>query len=139
LRLYEAMVVVDDARCSDDYGSVAEHVRGILRKSGAEIKHFSKWDERRLAYRINRHTRGVYLLVYFTAPPESIAQINRDCTLSDIVVRILITVPASADVAAILQSSEEETAGDEFRQPDEEEQPAGAEAAADKRDSDTEE
>ena len=151
MKLYEAMVVVDDARCSDDYSSVAEHVKGILRKSGAEIKQFSKWDERRLAYPINRHGRGVYLLVYFMAPLDSIPQINRDCALSDIVLRILITVPTSADVAGILSSSEEEPAGEEAagdeeapaevpaeepapaeqdspEGPDEEEKPAGDEA-----------
>ena len=134
MKLYEAMVVVDDARCSDDYSSVAEHVKGILRKSGAEIKQFSKWDERRLAYPINRHGRGVYLLVYFMAPLDSIAQINRDCTLSDIVLRILITVPTSADVAGILSLPEEKPAAEDVQAPaaeEKEEEPAGEEAAGD--------
>ena len=132
MKLYEAMVVVDDARCSDDYSSVAEHVKGILRKSGAEIKQFTKWDERRLAYPINRHGRGVYLLVYFMAPLDSITQINRDCALSDVVLRMLITVPTNADTERVLAAPEEKPAAEDVQAPAEEakEEAAGDEAAA---------
>ena len=93
MRLYEGMVIVDDARCSDDYDAVAEHVRGILQKNGAEIQRLDKWDDRKMAYAINHHARGVYLLIYFNAPPENMPSVNRDCQLSDVVLRALFTVP----------------------------------------------
>ena len=139
MRLYEAMVIVDDSRCAEDYNAVAEHVQGILRKSGAEIKRFVRWDERKLAYLVDRHSRGVYVLTHFMAPPENIAQITRDWRLSDMIVRAMITVPHKSDAAEILAGPAEEapaaepqaaeTAGPETAEaPDTAEAPADAPA-----------
>jgi small subunit ribosomal protein S6 len=96
------MIIVDPAQCTDHFDTVAEHVQGILRKNGADIKRFSKWDDRRLAYPIKKQTRGVYLLIYFQAPPESIVQINRDYELSETVLRSLITLPEKEAAEVIL-------------------------------------
>lgn len=106
MRLYEAMIIVDDGRCAEDYDAVTEHIQGILRKSNADVKKFSKWDSRRLAYPIGRHNRGVYLLVYFMAEPDAMTQINRDLTLSETVVRSLITVPLRDTERRILHPEE---------------------------------
>jgi len=66
-------------------------VRGLLQKSGAEILTFDRWDERHLAYPIKGRSRGVYLLVRFTAPTDHIRTIERDCQLSDAILRVLVT------------------------------------------------
>jgi len=93
LRLYEGMFILDDARCSEDYHATVAVVHDILKEFGAEIVDSRKWDERKLAYPIRRHRRGVYVLVHFNAPPESIAQIERRLKLAaDTVLRSLIVV-----------------------------------------------
>lgn len=101
MKLYEGMVIVDDAKCSENYSEVAEHVQGLLKKNGGEVKYFARWDDRKLAYTIKKQSRGVYLLVYFDAPPENVVQINRDFELSDVVLRALFTVPMSSTKALV--------------------------------------
>jgi small subunit ribosomal protein S6 len=90
LRIYEGMFVLDDARCSENWEAVAREVRGLLEKNQAEIFTCERWDERRLAYPVDGHTRAVYLLARFTAPTEAIHQVERDCQLNDTVIRVLI-------------------------------------------------
>jgi len=90
LKIYEGMFVLDDTRCKENWDAVSKEVRGLLEKHRAEIFTFERWDERRLAYRIQGHNRAVYLLSRFTAPPEAIGEINRDCQLNTTVLRVLI-------------------------------------------------
>ena len=90
LRLYEAMFLVDtgDAAAWDD---LTKHLEGILGRVGAEVIGITRWDERKLAYPVNKHKRGTYVLSFFAARDGSgIAEIERDCRLSDKVLRVLI-------------------------------------------------
>ncbi|HUS58499.1 MAG TPA: 30S ribosomal protein S6 [Planctomycetota bacterium] len=93
MRLYEGMFILDDARCAEDYNGTVEKVHEILRQRGAEIVDSRKWEERKLAYPIRRHHRGVYALIHFNAPTEAIAAIERQVRLAaDIVLRDMIIV-----------------------------------------------
>ena len=49
-----------------------------------------KWDERRLAYDVKGKSRGTYILAYFNCDPLKISGIERDVTLSESIVRVLI-------------------------------------------------
>lgn len=111
MRIYEGMFVLDDSRCSENPQAVAHEVRGILEKNRAQVFTLEKWDERRLAYPIHGHSRGVYLLVRFTAPADAIVSIERDCQLNDTVLRVLIardTPSEKLHKAGILKLTPEE-------------------------------
>ena len=65
-------------------------VRGFLEKHGANPLVLRKWDDRKLAYEIDKQTRGLYVLCFFSSPPASISQIEREVRLSDRVMRCMI-------------------------------------------------
>lgn len=89
MKTYEAMFLIDNAK-ANDWDNVVEHVHDILKKREAQIISTEKWGERRLAYRLDGHRRGTYMHVYFNAPSDAIADVRRDCQLSDAVLRDLI-------------------------------------------------
>jgi small subunit ribosomal protein S6 len=86
---YEGMFLIGQAAAADLAG-VIEHIREILARGQAEIVAMKKWDERRLAYEIKKQKRGLYILVYFKAPGGSLAHIERDCNLSEKLLRVLL-------------------------------------------------
>ncbi len=88
-RLYEGMFLFPQSAAAD-LGGAVEHVREILARGGAEIVSLVKWDERRLAYDIAGNKRGLYLLAYFRAPVNALARIERDCNLSEKLLRSLV-------------------------------------------------
>jgi small subunit ribosomal protein S6 len=49
-----------------------------------------KWDERRLAYEVRGQKRGLYILAYFKAPGAQLSHIERDCNLSEKILRAMI-------------------------------------------------
>ncbi|MCW5776653.1 MAG: 30S ribosomal protein S6 [Phycisphaeraceae bacterium] len=87
---YEGMFLISQSEAVD-LGGVVSHIEEILGRAHARIVAMKKWDERRLAYEINKQKRGVYLLVYFVAPAASLAHIERDCNLSERLLRVLVT------------------------------------------------
>jgi len=107
LRLYEGMFILDDARCAEDYTGTVEKVHAILKQRGAEIVDSRKWEERKLAYPVRRHHRGVYVLIHFNAPTDAIGGIERQLRLAgDIVVRDMIVV----DEDGVTMGAEKEAA-----------------------------
>ena len=87
-RTYEGMFVLPAG--VGDFETVAEPVRRILARNEAEILALNPWDERRLAYEIQGHRRGVYALVYFKAETSKITEIEHDCQLEEHILRVLI-------------------------------------------------
>lgn len=88
-RMYEAMFLVSQSEAAD-LGSIVARIEEILHRSGAEIVAMRKWDERRLAYEIEKQRRGVYFLVYFRAPTTAVAGVERDCNLGERIMRVMI-------------------------------------------------
>lgn len=86
---YEAMFLLGQAQAADLGGAVA-HINEIMARGHADVLAMRKWDERRLAYEIKGQKRGTYILVYFKAPGRDVAHIERDCNLSERILRTLI-------------------------------------------------
>ncbi len=89
IKPYEGLFLFPQAALAD-LGSAVEHVQTILARAGAELIAFSKWDERKLAFDLAGNKRGMYLLAYFTAPTSNLAGLERDCNLSERILRTLI-------------------------------------------------
>jgi len=89
-RLYECMFLISQAEAAN-LNNALDHIREVLGRGDAEIVAMRKWDERRLAYEIDKQKRGVYLLAYLKAGGNSLATLDRELTLSELVMRHLIT------------------------------------------------
>lgn len=85
---YEAMFLVSQA-VGTDLNGVVDHIKHILDRAGAKLIALRKWDERRLAFEIQKQKRGVYFLAYFTCDASRLVQIERDCNLSEQILRTL--------------------------------------------------
>jgi len=83
---YEAMFLISQSEAVD-FAGVIEHINDCLTRHGGELISMKKWDERRLAYEIDKQRRGVYLLAYFSCDGAEITAIERDLNLSERVMR----------------------------------------------------
>ena len=87
---YEGMFVLDSTKVAVSWEAAEQQVHDILRKHQAEIVASRQWDERRLAYPIEGHKKGTYLLTYFRTDGSHLHDIVADCHLSDVILRELI-------------------------------------------------
>lgn len=122
---YEVMFLVGQA-AGAALGETVAHVNDILCRAGGQVIAMRKWDERRLAYEIAKHKRGLYILAYARIPTGGIRQIEHECNLSETILRTLIL---RAD-----HLTEEEMQAADARQELEVEARLRSEQAAQKRD-----
>src|SRR2546421_11146332 len=84
------MFLLDSAKAAVSWDNTVQHVHDILSKHQSEIVASRQWDERRLAYPVEGHKKGTYLLTYFRADGSHLKEIVADCHLSDVILRELI-------------------------------------------------
>lgn len=89
-RVYEALFLVDSALASSDWDGVMEAINTIMSRSSADVISIRKWDERKLAYEIDGHKRGTYILAYFHVAPAMVAKMERDVVLNEQILRVMI-------------------------------------------------
>ena len=87
---YEGMFLLDSSKVAVSWEESEKHVHDILKKHESEIVASRQWDERRLAYPVDGHKKGTYLLTYFKTDGAALKEIVADCHLSDVILRELI-------------------------------------------------
>jgi small subunit ribosomal protein S6 len=88
-RPYEGMFLFPQSASADLQGAL-DLVRELLNRNGAEILSIAKWDERKLAYDIEGNKRGLYILAFFRTVSDKLAAIERDCNLSEKLLRSMV-------------------------------------------------
>ena len=87
---YEGMFLLDSTKVAVSWDTTVQHVHDILTKHQSEIVASRQWDERRLAYPVDGHKKGTYLLTYFKTDGSKLKEIVSDCHLSDVILRELV-------------------------------------------------
>jgi small subunit ribosomal protein S6 len=66
-----------------------EQLRTQLTNAGATVDKVEKWGKRRLAYKVDKYREGAYVLLQFTAGPETVKELERRLRVSDVVLKFL--------------------------------------------------
>ena len=88
MNTYEAMFLVPAGVA--DFEQARAPIDKVLARVQAEALSIKPWDERRLAYEIDNHRRGLYILAYFKSDPERIGEIEHECQLDAGILRVMI-------------------------------------------------
>lgn len=89
VNVYEGMYILDANRFSRDQAGVSGQIPEMIQKLGGEMLASRLWEERRLAYPVDGHRKGTYWLTYFKLDSTKLTDLNRQCQLSDSIVRTL--------------------------------------------------
>ena len=88
--VYECLFLLDTAKVAGDIPNAAKQLHALLERNHAEILASRPWDERRLAYPIKSHKKGLYYLTYFKSDGKNLANFEHDCALNEMILRTLI-------------------------------------------------
>jgi small subunit ribosomal protein S6 len=90
LNVYEGLFIFDSNRYSRDPGGVSAQIADSVQKLGGEVLVSRLWEERRLAYPINGQRKGTYWLSYFRLDGKQLTTLERECQLSESILRSLV-------------------------------------------------
>ena len=99
MRRYEIMVILDPDLEEKTIAPSLEAFLNVIRADGGTVENVDIWGRRRLAYEINHKPEGIYALIHVNATKESVAELDRQLSLNEAVVRtkvFLAPEPAAA-------------------------------------------
>src|SRR5690349_15467062 len=93
LREYELMYIVRPTVPEDAYNSVTERVDTIVGNLGGEVGEKSPWGKRRLAYPIQDHEDGYYMVEKIRLAPAQLRELEEQLRINDDVIRHMLVLP----------------------------------------------
>ena len=88
--VYEGLFILDPTKYSRDPAGSAQQVSDIITQHGGTILAARLWDERKLAYPIKGHKKGIYWLTYFSMEGGHLTALERQCEITDDIIRKLV-------------------------------------------------
>lgn len=89
-RDYELGFILNPEVSEDETRALLERVEQIVANYGGQIVKINQWGRRRLAYPIERHRDGFYVFIDMILTPETVAELERTLTVSEIVLRHMV-------------------------------------------------
>jgi small subunit ribosomal protein S6 len=105
------MFLLDTNKVAGDVPAAAKQIHGILERHSAEVLASRPWEERRLAYPIKGHKKGLYYLMYFRTDGKNIATIEHDLHLNETVLRSMMLYVEPKMVDTLLEVARDERVG----------------------------
>ncbi|GDX31818.1 30S ribosomal protein S6 [Actinomycetes bacterium] len=93
MRRYEVMVILDPDLEEKTIAPSLDTFLSVVKSDGGSVERVDIWGRRRLAYEINKKTEGIYAVINLTATPASVAELDRQLSLNEAVMRTKVMRP----------------------------------------------
>ena len=87
MRHYEMMVILDPQLDERTVAPSLDQFLSVVKTQGGRIEKVDVWGKRRLSYEINKHTEGIYAVLDMSCTPATVAELDRQLSLSESVLR----------------------------------------------------
>ncbi len=90
MRDYELVFIIRPNIDDEAVTAVVDKVSNLIKTGSGEVTSVDIWGRRTLAYPINNHREGVYVLFRTKMPPTALPEMERNLKLSEDVIRYLL-------------------------------------------------
>ena len=87
---YELVVIIHPDLDEEAINQALDKIKDWITKAGGSIENVDNWGKRRLSYEIQKQNEGVYYLFTASIPTSAVAQLERNLTILEPVMRHLI-------------------------------------------------
>jgi len=123
MRMYETIIIVQPDLGDEETKALTTKVQEVISSMKGDFKRLEDWGARKLAYPINKFSRGRYYFLRFDGDAPLIAELERRLRLDDKVLRYQSVKIEKETVAVAAAATEiaEESAEDASELPEESE------------------
>ena len=89
MRNYENLVIVKPTLTAEEIQESLKAIQEVITSNGGEIAATDDMGMRKLAYPIEKQERGYYQVIYYSAKPSSISEIERRFRLNEELLRFV--------------------------------------------------
>lgn len=87
MRDYEMMIILDPTVDERNLGVYIDKLLQVVPNEGGSLEKVDIWGKRRLAYDIQKHSEGTYVVVNMKAAPETAQELDRQLGLNESILR----------------------------------------------------
>jgi small subunit ribosomal protein S6 len=89
MRNYEVMFIVNPNAAEEEIDKINAQIESIITSGGGTIEKIEKMGKRRLAYEVDKHREGFYVLFVITANGDIIKECERRLRVMDAVIKYM--------------------------------------------------
>ena len=89
MRIYEELFIVKPDATEEEVDQYIEQIKGVVTSASGTVDKLEKWGKRKLAYRVDKYHEGSYVLMQFSAGPETVKELERRLRVSDLAIKFL--------------------------------------------------
>ena len=89
MRIYEELFIVRPDAPEEEIDQLIEQLTTSIANQGGNVDKSDKWGVRKLAYRVQKRNEGFYVLLQFTANPDTVKELERRLRVSDMVMKFI--------------------------------------------------
>jgi small subunit ribosomal protein S6 len=93
MRKYEVMVILDSELEEKTIAPSLDTFLNVIKADGGTVEKVDFWGKRRFSYEINHKTEGYYAVIELISTPEAVAELDRQLSLNEAVVRTKVIRP----------------------------------------------
>ena len=90
MRKYEIMYIIRPTVLEDDRKALIEELSTIFTSRGAEVTKVTEWGMKDLAYEIEKHKKGYYVVLDVVSNDEARIEFDRIVRIKESIIRYLI-------------------------------------------------
>jgi small subunit ribosomal protein S6 len=124
MQLYETIFIIHPELSEEDVEEHIKRVENLVSRLGGEILKTERWGKKRLAYEIDKHRYGFYVLLRLRTNPAILPELERHYRLTEGIIKSIVirlkAEPKEEPVMVTREGSGEEE-GRSLREDEEEE------------------
>lgn len=90
MRNYELAFIIRPTVAEEGVTNVVEQVSQLVKTANGEVTSVNVWGRRTLAYPIDKHREGTYVLCQVKLSPAALTELERNLKLSEEIIRYLL-------------------------------------------------
>lgn len=92
MRTYEALFILHPETAEEAAQTIATEVETLITDNGGAIVRSEIWGKRRLAYQVEGHSEGIYVLIRFESDPAFQLKLEQSFRLNETVFRFIVVL-----------------------------------------------
>ena len=89
MALYETVFIARQDIPAQEAEELADKFGSIVADNGGTVDRYEYWGLRNLAYRIKKNRKGHYTMLHINAPPQAVAEMERNMRIDEDILRYL--------------------------------------------------
>ena len=89
MRIYKELFIVKAGTPEEEIQALVEQLKGVISAKGGTLDKTEVWGTRKLAYRVNKHAEGIYVLLVFHADSQTVRELERRLRVNDLIIKFI--------------------------------------------------